>query len=32
MVLLLEREPQVAALEGLADAARSGGGRFAVIE
>ncbi len=30
--LLLEREAQVAALEALADAARSGGGRFAVIE
>jgi hypothetical protein len=30
--LLLEREVQVAALEALADAARSGGGRFAVIE
>ena len=30
--LLLERESQVAALEALADAARSGGGRFAVIE
>jgi DNA-binding CsgD family transcriptional regulator len=31
-VLLLEREVQVAALHGLVDAARSGGGRFAVIE
>ena len=31
-ILLLEREAQVAALEALADAARSGGGRFAVIE
>jgi DNA-binding CsgD family transcriptional regulator len=30
--LLLEREAQVAALEALADAARSGAGRFAVIE
>jgi DNA-binding CsgD family transcriptional regulator len=30
--LLLEREAQVAALEALADAAPSGGGRFAVIE
>ncbi len=30
--LLLEREAQVAALEALADAAHSGGGRFAVIE
>jgi DNA-binding CsgD family transcriptional regulator len=30
--LLLEREAQVAALQGLADAARSGGGRFVVIE
>jgi DNA-binding CsgD family transcriptional regulator len=30
--LLLEREAQVAALEGLADAARGGAGRFAVIE
>jgi DNA-binding CsgD family transcriptional regulator len=30
--LLLEREAQVAALEALADGARSGGGRFAVIE
>ena len=30
--LLLEREAQVAALEALADSARSGGGRFAVIE
>ena len=30
--LLLEREVQVAALRGLADAARSGGGRFVVIE
>jgi DNA-binding CsgD family transcriptional regulator len=30
--LLLEREAQVAALEALADAARSGGGQFAVIE
>ena len=30
--LLLERETQVAALEALADAARSGGGRFVVIE
>ena len=30
--LLLERESQVAALQALADAARSGGGRFAVIE
>jgi hypothetical protein len=30
--LLLEREAQIAALEALADAARSGGGRFAVIE
>ena len=29
---LLEREAQVAALEALTDAARSGGGRFAVIE
>ena len=31
-VLLLEREAQVAALQALADAAQSGGGRFAVIE
>jgi DNA-binding CsgD family transcriptional regulator len=31
-ILLLEREAQVAALEALADAARSGGGRFVVIE
>ena len=31
-VLLLEREAQVAALQALADAARSGGGRFVVIE
>jgi DNA-binding CsgD family transcriptional regulator len=30
--LLLERETQVAALEALFEAARSGGGRFAVIE
>jgi DNA-binding CsgD family transcriptional regulator len=30
--LLLEREVQVAALQALADAARSGGGRFVVIE
>ena len=30
--LLLEREAQVAALEALADAARGGGGRLAVIE
>jgi DNA-binding CsgD family transcriptional regulator len=30
--LLLERETQVAALEALADAALSGGGRFVVIE
>jgi DNA-binding CsgD family transcriptional regulator len=30
--LLLEREAQVAALEALAEAAHSGGGRFAVIE
>ena len=30
--LLLEREAQVATLEALADAARSGGGGFAVIE
>ncbi len=30
--LLLERDAQVAALEALAEAARSGGGRFAVIE
>src|SRR5512133_797338 len=30
--LLLEREAQVAALEALADAACSGGGRFVVIE
>jgi DNA-binding CsgD family transcriptional regulator len=30
--LLLEREAQVAALRALADAARSGGGRFVVIE
>ena len=30
--LLLEREAQVAALEALADAAQSGGGRFVVIE
>jgi predicted ATPase len=29
---LLEREVQVAALEALADAAPSGGGKFAVIE
>jgi hypothetical protein len=29
--LLLEREVQVAALEGLAEAARRGGGRFVVI-
>ena len=31
-VLLLERDAQVAALEALADAARSGAGRFVVIE
>jgi AAA ATPase domain len=31
-VLLLEREAQVAALQALAGAARSGGGRFVVIE
>src|SRR5262245_57871743 len=31
-VSLLEREVQVAALQVLIDAARSGGGRFAVIE
>jgi DNA-binding CsgD family transcriptional regulator len=31
-VLLLEREAQVAALQALTDAARRGGGRFAVIE
>jgi tetratricopeptide (TPR) repeat protein len=31
-VLLLEREAQVAALQALADAARGGDGRFAVIE
>jgi hypothetical protein len=31
-VLLLEREAQVVALQALADAARRGGGRFAVIE
>ncbi|MGH3084895.1 MAG: AAA family ATPase, partial [Gaiellaceae bacterium] len=31
-ISLLEREAQVAALQALADAARSGGGRFAVIE
>jgi DNA-binding CsgD family transcriptional regulator len=31
-ILLLEREAQVAALEALAEAARSGGGRFVVIE
>jgi AAA ATPase domain len=31
-VLLLEREVQVAALQVLIEAARSGGGRFAVIE
>ena len=31
-ISLLEREAQVAALEALADAARSGGGRLAVIE
>src|SRR5262245_10339962 len=31
-VLLLEREVQVAALQALTDAARSGGGRLAVIE
>ena len=31
-VLLLERDAQVAALQALTDAARSGGGRFAVIE
>ena len=31
-VLLLEREPQVAVLRALIDAARSGDGRFAVIE
>jgi tetratricopeptide (TPR) repeat protein len=31
-VLLLEREAQVAALQALTDAARTGGGRFAVIE
>jgi hypothetical protein len=31
-VLLLEREAQVAALQALADGARSGGGRFVVIE
>ena len=30
--LLLEREAQVAALEALAEAARSGGGRFVVVE
>ena len=30
--LFLEREAQVAALEALAGAARSGGGRFVVIE
>jgi DNA-binding CsgD family transcriptional regulator len=30
--LLLEREAQVAALQALADGARSGGGRFVVIE
>src|SRR4029453_18437957 len=30
--LVLEREVQVAALRALADAARSGGGRFVVIE
>jgi predicted ATPase len=30
--LLLEREVQVAALRALADGARSGGGRFVVIE
>src|SRR5262245_16741536 len=30
--LLLEREAQVAALVALAEAARSGGGRFVVIE
>lgn len=30
--LHLEREVQVAALRALADAARSGGGRFVVIE
>src|SRR4029434_3416364 len=30
--LLLEREVQVAALRALADAARSGGGRFVVVE
>src|SRR5512132_4455281 len=30
--LLLEREVQVAALRALADAAKSGGGRFVVIE
>jgi DNA-binding CsgD family transcriptional regulator len=30
--LLLEREPQVAALQALADTAREGGGRYAVIE
>ena len=30
--LLLEREARVAALEALADVARSGSGRFAVIE
>ena len=31
-ILLLERETQVAALQALAEAARSGGGRFVVIE
>jgi AAA ATPase domain len=31
-MLLLEREAQVAALEALVDGARSGGGRFVVIE
>jgi ABC-type transport system involved in cytochrome c biogenesis ATPase subunit len=30
--LLLEREVQVAALQALVDAAKSGGGRFVVIE
>src|SRR5215475_434094 len=30
--LLLERDAQIAALKALADAARSGAGRFAVIE
>jgi DNA-binding NarL/FixJ family response regulator len=31
-ILLLEREAQVAAFEALAEAARSGGGRFVVVE